>query len=98
MLLRERCSGALLPLIELSSVFFDLADQPGTQSQHQHPCAKHQQLRGCADLEIHHQFERGHDQGNHDHFGELLLQAIERLDGEQIPPHGGLILLARIDV
>jgi len=46
----------------------------------------------------HQQFVGGHDQGDHDHFGELLIQAIERLDVEQVSPHRGGFLLARIDV
>ena len=61
-----------------------LAEQPGAEGQHQNAGAEHQQFRAGGDLKSHHGFEGGHDQGNHDHLGEFLFEAVERIDVEQI--------------
>ena len=82
----------------LNSVISGLTKQPGAEGQHQNSGAEHQQLRACCDLESHHGFEGGHDQGHHDHLGELLFGSIQRLDVQQVAPNVRRLLLAWINV
>ena len=65
-------------------MFAGASDQVGAERQHQHTCAVLNQLGDGGHLKAHHHFERGHDQGNDDHLGELLFQTIEVLDVQQV--------------
>ena len=60
------------------------ADQPGAEGEHQHTATELQEIAHAAHFQAHHQLERGHDQGQDDHLGELLFEAVEGVDVEQI--------------
>ena len=71
-------------LHQIASVRPDSADQPGAEGQHQHSAAVLQQLADRVHFETHHHFKGGHDQGHDDHLGQLLLEAVEGIDVEQV--------------
>ena len=59
-------------------------DQQGAEGEHKHPATEWQEIDRAAHLQAQHLLERGHDQSHDDHLSELLFEAVEGVDVEQI--------------
>ena len=59
-------------------------DQPGTEREHRDAAAERQELQRVIDFEVDHLLESGNNQSHNNDVGEIVLQAFQAADREQI--------------
>ena len=57
-------------------------DEPGTDGHQGDATAERQQINSIGNTETDHFLESRHNQGNHDHVGEVVLEAFKTVDGQ----------------
>ena len=71
-------------LLRLHPLGMAAHDEPGTDGQESNATAESQKINSVGNAESDHFLECRHDQGHHDDVGEIVLEALEAVDGQEI--------------